>query len=393
MIGSRTGQVRDWPVLAVVADDLTGAADCAAGLARGGSVPVVWSIAGGPVPPVLAVDTDSRWLPAAEAAARVAAVVAALPPSARLYKKIDSTLRGPVAAEVLSAVRTRAAALGPQVAVVAAAYPETGRTVVEGVVRIAGRILPGGDIGALFRGATTARIGLAEVERGSEHLVVLLAATAAEVVICDAVTPRHLAAVAAAADALPRRVVGVGSGGLARHLTAPPGSPPGSGASGPAPLTGPVSVQAPVVTIVGSLARLARTQADRLAALPGVAVVGPDPAAVSRALRAGRDVLVTAGSLGAHPLADPAVADRLAAAVARAAGPVGAVVATGGDTARAWLRHVGATALLVHDEMTPGIVRGTPDVPGAPPLVSKAGSFGRPDTLAEIRDTLRGEAR
>jgi 4-hydroxythreonine-4-phosphate dehydrogenase len=82
------------------------------------------------------------------------------------------------------------------------------------------------------------------------------------------------------------------------------------------------------------------------------------------------------------------VADRLAEVVAGSGQP-SAVVATGGETAKAWLRQVGASALTVHRELAPGVVLSSTDVPGTPVLVSKAGAFGGPDTLADALRLLR----
>jgi uncharacterized protein YgbK (DUF1537 family) len=88
----------DW---LIIADDLTGAADCGSAFVRHGLDAVVsW----GDIDPdasILAVDADSRHLPAGAAAAcQVAALAAHWRPGMRLYKKIDSTLRGQPAAEL-----------------------------------------------------------------------------------------------------------------------------------------------------------------------------------------------------------------------------------------------------------------------------------------------------
>src|SRR5947209_20418216 len=93
---------RHWLILA---DDLTGAADCAVAFGRRGSAAVVtWGDANhlhGRHEPVLAFDAARRGLAAEAAAARHVAVLASLPMSQRfLVKKIDSTLRGQRAAEV-----------------------------------------------------------------------------------------------------------------------------------------------------------------------------------------------------------------------------------------------------------------------------------------------------
>ena len=93
--------------LTIVADDLTGACDTGALFAARGPVPVtVW-----PDPPLRApvsvVDTESRGLDPADAARRVAGVARNLART-RFFKKIDSTLRGPIGAELESIFYARA---------------------------------------------------------------------------------------------------------------------------------------------------------------------------------------------------------------------------------------------------------------------------------------------
>lgn len=90
--------------VAIQVDDLTGACDTGAVLAEGGLPTVVLlPEAGQPTEAleVLVLDTESRRLLPAEAEARARAAAARLLANgpAHLYKKLDSTLRGPVAAE------------------------------------------------------------------------------------------------------------------------------------------------------------------------------------------------------------------------------------------------------------------------------------------------------
>src|SRR6478735_921465 len=133
MAGTATlDPVIEWLVLA---DDRTGALEVAGELAEGlGPVPVVAH--GTPPPPsaALAVDLGSRHLPAGTAATRAAdwSSIVAL----RRLHKIDSTLRGRWADELVAI----AGSTGARVLVVAA-LPRLGRTCVGGVVRIGGAAL------------------------------------------------------------------------------------------------------------------------------------------------------------------------------------------------------------------------------------------------------------
>ena len=122
-------------MIAVIADDFTGAAELGGiGWRHGLSAELAdWSaLRRIPVnePDLLCVNTDSRNCRPPVAAARAAAVARALRKRgvARIYKKVDSVLRGPVAAE-LEAVRR---ALGLKRALLVPANPSAGRVVVAG---------------------------------------------------------------------------------------------------------------------------------------------------------------------------------------------------------------------------------------------------------------------
>src|ERR1700678_2010922 len=96
----------DWLILA---DDLTGAADCAVAFARPGhAAMVMWGEVGDTRDrqlPVLAYDAASRALASEVAARRHAELLERLcEPGRRLFKKIDSTLRGQPAAEMAAAL-------------------------------------------------------------------------------------------------------------------------------------------------------------------------------------------------------------------------------------------------------------------------------------------------
>src|SRR5829696_7072360 len=124
--------------VAIIADDLTGAADTGVQLARAGYRTAV-AFQGAPVPPAedldaVALDTDSRAMPAGFAAKRVLETVRLVRGAPILYKKLDSTLRGPIAAELSAAL----GASGRYRVVVAPAFPAAGRTTVDGVQLVRG---------------------------------------------------------------------------------------------------------------------------------------------------------------------------------------------------------------------------------------------------------------
>jgi len=124
--------------IAIIADDLTGAADTAAAFARAGR-PVPVSLNEKPVlsegAAAFAVTTESR-AASVEAASDVTAAAArgALAAGAGIiYKKVDSNLRGNIGAELaaLHEVAGRPIVLAP-------AFPARGRTTENGVVLIGG---------------------------------------------------------------------------------------------------------------------------------------------------------------------------------------------------------------------------------------------------------------
>ena len=117
--------------VAIIADDLTGAADTGVQLVRAGYRTAVFFRA----TEVLAddldavvFDTDSRTMPTGFAAKRVVDAAHAARGARIIYKKLDSTLRGNVAAELAAAMGAARRAS----AIVAPAFPAAGRTTVGG---------------------------------------------------------------------------------------------------------------------------------------------------------------------------------------------------------------------------------------------------------------------
>src|ERR687897_2644258 len=124
--------------VAIIADDLTGAADTGVQLAHAGYRSAV-AFRDAPIPPAddldaVALDTDSRAIPAGFAAKRVMEAVRSVRDIPIVYKKLDSTLRGPIAAELAAAL----GASGRDRAVVAPAFPAAGRTTADGVQLVRG---------------------------------------------------------------------------------------------------------------------------------------------------------------------------------------------------------------------------------------------------------------
>ena len=403
---------RGGPRVLVVADDLSGAADCAITWVPWGLDVVVAldAVAGVAAADVLAVDTDSRRAaPAAAAAATREAVRRHAGPACRvLYKKIDSTLRGNVGVEIA------AAAGADRFALFAPAFPAAGRTMEGGSVLVAGtplaatvlwRLEGGGrdpDPVAMLAaaGLATAAAPLALVRGGG--LAAWLHDRAAEgfrAVACDAATEADLAAIAAAGATLDRPLLWVGSGGLARHLRAVTGA----AAGGPPLARRPPG--RPVLVAVGSVSAVSRRQLAALATHPLAAYleIAPDlllapeesPALQSAVRRldaslADPALSAVAVSIRAGAGDDPAIRGAaLAAALGRLLAPrlagAGGLVVTGGETARALLAAAAVPGLRLAGEVEPGVPLGIALGSGPAcglPVVTKAGAFGSDATLA-----------
>ncbi|WP_186017062.1 four-carbon acid sugar kinase family protein [Burkholderia gladioli] len=419
--------------LLIVADDLSGAADCAIAFAAAGRRTVVSLEASAPARPaaVLAVDTDTRRLAPAEAARRAAdAWRVQRAPGRRLYKKIDSTLRGNWAAEVAAL----AALAGP--AIVAPAFPATGRGVIDGRVLVRGVPLEdtetwqlehaGRDaaLRALLEdaGLRVEQVGL-EVLRGDpQRIVAMLAAAAAEggrAIVVDAETSEDLARLARLTAALDTPFFWVGSGGLSRELAALPelfeadaaaGSEAASEAESESRSAEVASVVAPgpLLTLVGSLSAISERQCALLRAEAGIAEFIVPPAVlregathaqwpawherIGACLRGRQDAIVRIGRDAAFDPAEGALlSGALAALVAPHVEGLGGLIVTGGETARAMLGAARIGALELAREIEAGVALGRPADGRGPHVVTKAGAFGTEHALLGAYRHLRGE--
>lgn len=397
--------------LIIIADDLTGAADAAAVCARAAPASVVFDTDdthwGHDAP--IAVDTDSRHASPAQAAARVeAAVACALSREAPIYKKIDSILRGNTAVEIvaaLSAFRAHPAARAhPRSALVAAAFPGTGRTVRDGVVHVAGHALADGrgDIAALLsgHGVAIAHLGLDTV-RGDTRTFVsayrALASAGADIVVVDAETAPDLDAIQRAAAILGPAVLAVGSAGLVAAIAA---------CSGPCGRAGRhadrQTADGAVVAVIGSYSDVARCQQATLttAGMSAVALQAPFGAREQQQAEQALRAHIGAGDVLLSPDPDAPIEGRRAPAVAAALAALGSrllrteaqrivgLIAAGGETARALLQSAGVNRLSVQGEIEPGVVFSVvPQLDGLP-LITKAGGFGDAGTLERARQAL-----
>lgn len=412
--------------VAIVADDLTGAGDTAVRFAEAGW-PTLLRLGGDRRGDgdgggdddgvrVVAVTTDSRARPDAEAADLVRDATARLLRGGvtHLFKKVDSTLRGPVRAETDAMLD----ALAPgTVALVCPAFPAVGRTVVDGVLLVDGRPVAETAVGrdpvtpvTVSHLPTLLDAPLVRLDpRGTPaSWAAAVRAADSRTVVLDAAGDEDLDRIARTVADLGEQALAVGSAGLAGPLAArwrPREAHAPAGHPGPAP-DGDAAGSALVV--VTSLHDASRAQAAALAA-HGAEHLRPTARDLTDAdawagfldrvgkAAAGRPgtLLLSTPDRGATAVDPGLVARRLsdAAAHALAAGAAAGLVATGGDGARAVLERLGGTGIRLYGTVEPGVPLGV--VVGGTaaglPVATKAGGFGSPDVLIKAAEAVRTE--
>ncbi len=411
--GAIFSPVRNFRVVAIVraaiiADDLTGAADTGVQLVRAGYRTAV-AFRGAPIPPArgldaVALDTDSRAMPAGFAAKRVLEAGRAVRDARIVYKKLDSTLRGPVAAELAAALETT----GRDRVVVAPAFPSAGRTTVGGVQLVRG--VPVHDTEAKSDPRTPVREGhiptlLApsfpsivslSVEDLTDPSTVRRALESARCVVADARRDGDLEALVRAVPE-PTEVLWAGSAGLARSLgNLYPGPYAGTAPAAPAPLRR-------VLVVIGSLSEVSRRQLRSLAQEYGCVTAPVDgrSGTVEAALAHARAALSGSACAALHSTEnrDDSGAGSFVGALAEVVaglseeGLFDALVLTGGETALGVARRLGAVGIRLEGEVEPGIPAGDLIGPSPYRVVTKAGGFGEPGTLVRVVEGLLGEGK
>ncbi len=409
--------------LLIVADDLSGAADCAIAFAAAGLKTVVSLDANASDAhadaTIIAADTDTRRLTPSEAGTRTTSAWQALStPGRRLYKKIDSTLRGNWTAEVAALARLA----GP--AIVAPAFPATGRTVRNGRVIVRGVPLEETDTWKLEHagrdaqlrvmletvGLRVAHVSLHALRAAPQDVATMIVSAAAsangtDAIIVDAETSDDLAALARVTASIGEPFFWVGSGGLARELATLPDLFDENTARNAIHSIEPT--QGPILTIVGSLSSISERQCAMLCAEALVCEMIVPPAVLREGARHPEwkrwDERIAANvhnrqdaivRIGRDDAFDPAEGAYLSGALAALIAPyfdqLGGLIATGGETARAVLAAANVGCLELVHEIEAGIALGRPTGGRGPSIVTKAGAFGSAHALLGAYLHLRG---
>lgn len=333
----------DLPQLLIIADDLTGALDAAGPFAAAGrrvrvaTAPEHLQGALACGAEVVAVSTRSRDVPEQAARRLMSLVMAQLPGGVRLFKKIDSRLKGNIAAELDVMV--------PDRLLVAPAIPEFGRIVRGGQLTGFGVAQP---------------IAIADV----------LGRHAAQADIPDCAKAGDLET--ALRGIVPGTLL-VGSRSLAQALAGRAGRDE-------------VGLQGPMTVAVGSTDPITLSQCEALQrACPGLRYL-PAPAGVAAAgPRDGALVLLQAVP-GAGASDGAEVARALARSLAALRVEDGALVLTGGATAEAVLDERRLGVLEVVGEALPGL---PVSQAGGLKIITKSGGFGGADTLVKLARMAR----
>ena len=387
-------------LMAVIADDLTGAADAGVQFVRAGyRTAVVFHGEEAPSADIDAIsfDTDSRTMPAGFAAKRVVDVARAVRGARVVYKKVDSTLRGNVAAELAATFVVS----GREHMIVAPAFPAAGRTTVGGTQLVHGTPVDETEtqddpltpvreahVPTLI-GDAFSSVGTLSAEDLVEPELVSRALRENECVVADAERDSDLESLVRTVPD-PARVLWAGSAGLALAL----------GSVYPGPRVGDAGERRvpvhPVLVAVGSLSGVAREQVRRLAEEYGDVSV---EAGRENAIAAARDALSRGTCAVVHT---PEKKNASGRPVLEVLGEVVAhlseerlfegLVLTGGATAVEVARRLGATGIELNGEVEAGVPVGALIGPNPYPVVTKSGGFGGPDTLVgAVRALAKGE--
>ncbi len=409
--------------IGVLADDLTGAFDTGVQFRNWGlSVEVLIgdvkdsSKLGGV--DVVVLDTESRVLKPEDAFWRVYRATEKLISfgAERIYKKVDSTLRGNIGSELDAAMKASSAKL----AFFAPAYPTYGRTTLAGKQLVDNTpidkteyvnelLAKTPEIAAIIGAQSNRIVGVVDFEKVNggvdsiKSAVEELKKSGVEIVVFDVLTEKHLIDISCAAG--DTRVF-VGSAGFASEI------PIGLG----------IKATKPLLSICGSTRKLSRIQMHNLHDRLGFREIEIDflklieggPAVKTEmercvreavaALKAGVDVSITSApkessvdEFVSHALAHGIKETEAKLFIEEAMGEVTfdilneaevlGLILTGGATSLMICQKLQADRVSILEEIEPGIplVR----LSNGMPAVTKAGGFGVEDSLVQATQRLR----
>jgi len=367
----------------ILADDLTGAADTGVAFAKRGLRTVLQLNHAQRLEGVAVnvVSSDSRNVPVNEAIACVKACL--LSATSPFYKKIDSVLRGHVAAELVACMQ----GLGLDRALVAPAFPAQGRITREGRQWVRGQWVDVSlaDALAKMQPLPVRVLPLHEGTIDSDQIIRALSQPG--IVIADAETDEHLDAIVRAAIMVDVKLW-CGSAGLA-HALARQLNPDRQAAV-------PINPNGPTLIVAGSDHATTRQQLDALRE-HGIDLIEinideeiEDAAnKFATALQAGRSIAVCLPRRPYQAEMATRLAQRLGEAtllVTQQMRVLPRLLLTGGDTALAVCAALNANAIELQDEVEAGVPIGRliGGLADSATVITKSGGFGDRETLWRV---------
>jgi uncharacterized protein YgbK (DUF1537 family) len=421
--------------IVIIADDLTGAADTAVQFCPffEDTTLVSYKLLDRILEPTLpsaaratAIYTNSRPMGVDQARRRLIFVAQALAEieTIRVYKKIDSCMRGNVGSESDALLDQ----LGYEASFITPAFPEMGRTTLEDTHRIHGIALDQTEISqdpvtpvtesSLSRIVAhksrypVGHIGLDLLENNKNRLIEEIERqllSGVRHIVFDVTNRAHLDRIAQLIFSLERKILPVGSAGLAGSFANRLISKPGSDR--------PVKISAPDgfnLLVCGTTSAVTGQQIDKLVQSYSYEVIQLNPlmladqsrkdefsatASSARFRLLKKNVILTlisqpnSRNTARQTNFEPA-ADSIAGALGRFVAEVvadtkpGHLFLTGGDTADAVLTAIGAEGIRILGEVAAGVVQGVliGGLLDGLPVVTKAGAFGQKDTLVVLHE-------
>ena len=342
-------------MLAILADDLTGALDSAAPFAaRGLRADIALELEAVAQiitdrPDVISINLNTREIDADEARAATAAAISLLPPKTRLFKKVDSRLKGNIVTELDAIPYSRALA--------APAIPAFDRIVEASHVTGHGIDKP---ISIADRfGSHFARINAPDTRT---HVDMDNALDAAERDGTDL-----LIGARGLAEALADRMT---KSALSKVAMIPAGR---------------------AIFVIGSRDPITLTQIAILRAAIDLNYVDAPNGHVPAVLKADAALTLIQATPGSHAVSPQAVADALGEGLKNdLSRHSDTLLLSGGATAEAVMRCLGVSRLHLHGECLPGLSVASTNCRY---IIAKSGGFGHPDTLKIIADMVLRKAR
>ncbi|GBF77982.1 hypothetical protein PA598K_06570 [Paenibacillus sp. 598K] len=425
--------------LAIIADDLTGANDSGVQLAAHGlSTAVLFDMDedGAKRYEAVVYDTDSRAVSRETAYERVEAAARFLVQAdfVNVFKKMDSTMRGNIGAEIDAVYDV----LQPDFVMFAPGYPKNNRTVAGSTLYLKG--VPVGEteiardpktpvtvsyLPELLGQQTSRAVGTITVDdlaQGQAHVLAKLAQYSEReiaIVVVDSTEEQHLEQILSYVKQAPYTFVWAGSAGLANYLPAYYDLPTRPGQVDIAPNDGPI------LTVIGSVNKNSRAQLKQLldkADAIGIPLDSAQAVASSEAqaaevervyLRAlglaqeGKDVVLYSTGEPEHIAAAQRIgeargwtATEVSNEIVKALGAVCAplleqgyftgVSMSGGDTAKQICERWGIKGFELQGELEIGVPISTFLGKEDLYVVTKAGGFGTEDVFIHAIQRLKG---